>query len=193
MNRKTITAAIALCAALTLAGCGGDDSDDKAGKGGKGGSSAPASSGKGKGDAPATGDSPSADAPADSSLPGTAEGEEGVRQAVTGFFTAVADKDSDAACALMTDKAKKEMTEDSTVDAASCPQALTEVLTLFDDPELTKGYRSIQVGEVKVTGDTATIADDQLTAREGTFLQDDDPTPVGLVRQGGRWLLDSDG
>ncbi|CAL9337365.1 hypothetical protein [Streptomyces sp. Tu 3180] len=181
MKRKT-SFVWASVAALALVSCGSDDGGEGA-RPTAGKPAGPSSSGP----AP-TSTAPTAD-PGEPPLPGAAGGEEGVRDAVTGWYRAVADGDGATACGLLTGEARREAMADLLAFNQPCPEVFTALTSQFDDEELQR-FRSITVSRATVTGDQAVVQDADLKGLAGTEgMTDEDPDPLRLVRRSQGWLI----
>ena len=106
----------------------------------------------------------------------SASGEAGARAALVEFSDAFLDSKYDAACAVLTEDAKRKIAR-----IKPCPEALKLTRGLIEaDQAKTLRDKSRKV-KITVDGDKATV--DSITK---------DAKEQSLVRQGGRWFVDAD-
>jgi hypothetical protein len=111
----------------------------------------------------------------------TADGR-AVRQTIAGYLKAVAEGDGDAACALLTDNAKRVVVEAPGSRAETCEAVIAEIARAYSPAEKAKLRNlSQEAVEVTVRGATARVY------VEGR------PRTTRLIKQGGRWLIDDYG
>jgi ketosteroid isomerase-like protein len=105
-----------------------------------------------------------------------------VRQTIAGYLKAVAEGDGDAACAFLTDNAKRVVVEGPGSRAETCEAVVAETARAYSPAEKAK-LRNLpqEAVEVTVRGATATVH------VEGR------PRTTRLIKRGGRWLIDDYG
>jgi hypothetical protein len=99
--------------------------------------------------------------------------QDAVRETATQYSSALANGDAKKACERTSDDAKRELAA-----AGDCPAVIKMVITALSDAKR-RGLRDFSVAKVVIKGDRATA--------EGT-----DATRLGLVKDGGRWLITAD-
>ena len=106
--------------------------------------------------------------------------ETAARDVVTSFTKAFAAMDGDKACALLTPQAQAAFVERARVATGStrCPETMQRVAQLAGS-SVTDPLSKASVGEVKVTGNTATT----------TLTANGHSTPVTLSKADGSWKL----
>lgn len=126
---------------------------------------------------------------------GSASDADKVKATVSGFFSAVANGKGDAACALLTGSAVKELNSAAFLLRApsSCPDAIkTFNRQLSSDDK--KALKSTKVNRVTVTGTTAVVADNDIELKSGGesgLFRNNDPRPVALDKIGSDWKISS--
>jgi hypothetical protein len=117
------------------------------------------------------------------------------KSAVTGFFRAVADDKGDPACNLLTDAAVGELDKIafSLTAPGSCPEAIRIVNRQLDS-DAKKALKSAKVNRVTITGDRASVADNDIVLKSGGttgLFRNSNPEPLQLQKVGGDWKIAS--
>jgi ketosteroid isomerase-like protein len=149
---------LAATAALALGACGGDDDEG--------------------GDEPAA--PPTTAAPTTTQAqPSGGSDEQAIRKTIADYLRATARGDGQAACAHLTENAKRIAAEAPGTKADTCEGVIAEIATKFSPSEKAK-LNNVPQGQidVKVTGATATV---QLQGRNRT---------TKMVKRGDRWLIE---
>ncbi|MGI9023062.1 MAG: hypothetical protein ACR2HV_07515 [Acidimicrobiales bacterium] len=117
------------------------------------------------------------------------------KSTVTEFFEAVANGKGDTACALLTDSAIKEL--NSAAFLLRAPASCAEAIETFNrqlSSDDKKSLKSAKVNRVTVTGDRATVADNDIVLTSGGeagLFRNNDPRPVALEKIGSDWKISS--
>jgi len=107
----------------------------------------------------------------------SASGEAGARAALVEFSEAFLDSKYDAACAVLTEGAKRRIAR-----IKPCPEALKLTRGLIEADQLKSLRDRSRKVEITVDGDKATVDSITKDAKDKT----------NLVRQDGRWFVDAD-
>jgi hypothetical protein len=124
-----------------------------------------------------------------------------IRSVVERFGSAMATGNGPAGCALLDASAQQqiagELTEGQPTNSSTltlCEQAIAAVAGQLSASQRAV-LSSLQVGEVSVEQQTAAIDPSQITSTAGAVAlshsADASSSSVGLVEQGGQWLIDS--
>ena len=114
---------------------------------------------------------------------GSESPEDAVRETATQYSTALAHDDPDKACELTSSEAKRELAAAGAgIAGGDCPAVMRMVLKALSDSDRRK-LRDFSVTKVAIKGDRATAEADN---------GDNDVTRLGLVKNGGRWLIAAD-
>ncbi len=104
-----------------------------------------------------------------------------IRDVVSSYATAIADRDGDTACGYLTDAAREQLeTLAKTLDVDGCPAVMEKVTEGVSGDDRDK-LGNIDVTSVKVDGDHATV---QIEAAG------EKGDPSTLVKQDGDWRID---
>lgn len=126
---------------------------------------------------PACGDEPRADTRAQ------------VETALNAFTRAVAAGDAEEACARLTEAAREELVaEFSPYGATDCEAAVREAASMLSDPE-GEAFDELAVRRVRVRGDRAEVADEDLLFPAAVDPAPND-SPTVFRRVGGEWLIE---
>jgi hypothetical protein len=114
-----------------------------------------------------------------------------VRAVVEKWFVSISDRDYKAACALLTDSARKQFTQGVAVTSLfPCDKALEVVTEDLTDDERAD-FKRIRVRDVQRSGSSATIPDKEVEfPPELDHMAGDDGEPAILRRLGDRWRID---
>ncbi|MGI9033139.1 MAG: hypothetical protein ACR2HY_05570 [Acidimicrobiales bacterium] len=117
------------------------------------------------------------------------------KSSVTGFFRAVADDKGDQACNLLTDSAVTEL--DKVAFSLTAPGSCAEAVKIVNrqlDSDAKKALKSAKVNRVTITGDRATVADNDIVLKSGGttgLFRNNDPKPLQLQKVGSDWKIAS--
>ena len=125
----------------------------------------------------------------------SASDEDQVADTITGFFENVADGNGQAACARLTDAAVKELSAAAFLlqAPASCQEAVELTTKQLGDEEK-QALKSASVQRVTVTGDKATVADNDIQVDlegESSVFRNNDPNPIELEKSDDDWKISS--
>ena len=101
--------------------------------------------------------------------------EDQIKTQVDTLYAAVADGDGEAACEVVTEEAKKQSEES---EDKSCAQAIEDGAKELNDDQRER-LANIEISEVKVDGDSATV-----TVKSG-----DDEEQLNLKKEDDEWKL----
>ena len=107
----------------------------------------------------------------------SASGEAGARAALVEFSEAFLDSKYDAACAVLTEGAKRRIAR-----IKPCPEALKPARDLIEADQLKSLRDRVRKVEITVDGDKATV-----DSKDAKDAKDE----INLVRQDGRWFVDA--
>lgn len=121
--------------------------------------------------------------------------EDKVKDVVTGFFSAVADGNGTVACAKLTASAVNELSAAAFLlqAPASCPEAIERLNRQLSSDDK-KALDSAEVRRVTVTGDTAVVADADISLRisgQSSLFRNNNPAPITIDRIGDDWKISS--
>jgi hypothetical protein len=106
-----------------------------------------------------------------------------IRDVVTNYAAAIADKDGDTACGFLTESARKQVeAAGEALDADGCGEVMEKVTAEASDEDR-QDLKDAEVVSVKVDGDRATV---QVKAGEDTG------DPSTLIKEDGEWRIDVD-
>jgi hypothetical protein len=114
---------------------------------------------------------------------GGGDDESQIRDTVTSYAAAIADKDGDKACGFLTESARKQVeSAGEAIDADGCAEVMEKVTEEASDDDRDQ-LKDIEVTSVKIDGDRATV---QVKAAGETG----DPSTV--VKEDGEWKIAAD-
>jgi hypothetical protein len=114
--------------------------------------------------------------------------EQAVKNTVTQFMSALARGDGAKACGLATTQAQQRLTAQGAQAGGSCPQIISAISKRLP-PQIKQGLETAKVKKASVKGDTATVADSDISSSAGNlgpFLGGGTTT---LKKEGGTWKL----
>src|SRR5215210_2587020 len=117
--------------------------------------------------------------------------EDEVKDVVTGFLDDVADGDGGAACAKLTAAAVAQLNEAAFLlqPPGSCREAVEAISRQLSGDDK-KALRSAEVHKAAVSGDTATVADADISLRmsgQSALFRNNDPAPLTVEKVGEGW------
>jgi hypothetical protein len=116
--------------------------------------------------------------------------EQAVKTTVTQFMAALANGDGAKACSLATAQAQQRLTAQGAQAGTSCP-AIISAISKRLPPQIKQGLQTAKVKKASVNGDTATVADKDISSSAGNlgpFLGGGSTT---LKKENGTWKLSS--
>ena len=116
--------------------------------------------------------------------------EQAVKNTVTQFMSSLAKGDGAKACSLATAQAQQRLTAQGSGAGGSCPAIITAISKRLP-PQIKQGLETAKVKKATVKGDTATVADSDISSSAGNlgpFLGGGSTT---LKKEGGTWKLSS--
>ena len=126
---------------------------------------------------------------------GSASEDDKVRDVVTGFFADVANSKGEPACARLTQAAIQQLDAAAFLlqAPASCPEAIATFSRQLSGDDK-KALKTAEVHRVTRTGDTATVADADISLKisgQSSLFRNNDPAPITLRKVSGSWKIDS--
>ena len=109
---------------------------------------------------------------------GGEDGAESPEDAVTAFFDATVDKDSEALCASITEDSATETAESE--DVETCEEGADKAFASENADEEIAQFESAEVGEATVDGETATV----------TVTSEGNEGEVSVAKEGDVWKVD---
>jgi hypothetical protein len=109
---------------------------------------------------------------------GGSDGADSPEDAVTAFFEATVDKDSEALCASITEESQTQAAEDE--DVETCEEGADKAFASEGADEEIAQFENAEVGEAEIDGDTATVS----VTSEGN------EGSVDVVKEDDSWKVD---
>ena len=112
-----------------------------------------------------------------------------IKQTLVGEFADMAHGNGDSACKRMTSDEQRKIA-DQWKQGSTCPDAIKSVSENLTD-DVKKGMLSVKVNKVTINGNTATVANSDISSSEGdvsSLLTDSEPTEF-TKQSNGDWLI----
>src|SRR5947209_19899007 len=112
--------------------------------------------------------------------------EQAVKNTVTQFMSALATGDGAKACSLATAQAQQRLTAQGSGAGGSCPAIITAISKRLP-PQIKQGLETAKVKKATVKGDTATVADKDISSSAGNLGPFLGSGSTKLKKENGSW------